>query len=330
MSAAFVPAFTRRLANDSRASAWRLGNLVITALTLGTLISVAAAWLLAPALVRTLAPQFAQRTRQARADGASDAHHAAVSGDRRRERSHDGHAQRAASLLHSGAVAGHVQRRHDRRRARDRAVDAARRLASYRRHRRWYTARRSRTDGAAVAGAASRRLAVPTAARLARPRFAGGPASDGAGDTWSGGRAGERVRQHHPRDWSGHRCRVLVELRVSTDVPADRALRHFDRHRGAAGDFAARRQSRRRGTSTDNRGSSSFDAGSQRTGDNRPGRARAARRVAAPRAGPVRSRRHRRHGGSAGLLRSRARRVLRREDRVAQFLRAAGQPHAAP
>ena len=58
MSAAFVPAFTRRLANESRESAWRLGNLVISTLTLATLISVAVAWLFAPALVRALAPEF--------------------------------------------------------------------------------------------------------------------------------------------------------------------------------------------------------------------------------------------------------------------------------
>src|SRR6478752_2997929 len=48
MSAAFVPAFTRQLAHGSREPAWKLGNLVINALTLMTLAFVAAGWIFAP------------------------------------------------------------------------------------------------------------------------------------------------------------------------------------------------------------------------------------------------------------------------------------------
>ncbi len=59
MSAAFVPAFTRQLAHGSRERAWKLGNLVINALTLMTLAFVAAGWIFAPALVRALAPEYA-------------------------------------------------------------------------------------------------------------------------------------------------------------------------------------------------------------------------------------------------------------------------------
>src|SRR6185503_9503166 len=59
MSAAFIPAFTRQLSSGSRERAWTLGNLVINALTLMTLAFVAVGWIFAPALARTLAPEFA-------------------------------------------------------------------------------------------------------------------------------------------------------------------------------------------------------------------------------------------------------------------------------
>jgi len=36
MSAAFVPTFTRTLANEGREQAWRLGSLVVNALLLAT------------------------------------------------------------------------------------------------------------------------------------------------------------------------------------------------------------------------------------------------------------------------------------------------------
>ncbi len=58
MSAAFVPAFTRQL-GSSREHAWRLGNHVINALTIVTLICAAVGWFFAPALAHALAPEYA-------------------------------------------------------------------------------------------------------------------------------------------------------------------------------------------------------------------------------------------------------------------------------
>jgi putative peptidoglycan lipid II flippase len=57
MSAAFVPAFTRRLTADGKASAWRLGNTVINALALVT----AALVLLGMLFMRPLVTVFAER-----------------------------------------------------------------------------------------------------------------------------------------------------------------------------------------------------------------------------------------------------------------------------
>ncbi len=58
MSAALVPAITRRLAAGSREDAWRLGNLVINGLGAITLCCVVAGWIFAPALARLFAPDF--------------------------------------------------------------------------------------------------------------------------------------------------------------------------------------------------------------------------------------------------------------------------------
>ena len=59
MSAAFVPAFTRRLATRPREEAWRLGNQVINAIGALTVICVVAGWVFAPALARMFAPKYA-------------------------------------------------------------------------------------------------------------------------------------------------------------------------------------------------------------------------------------------------------------------------------
>ncbi|HET7619477.1 MAG TPA: murein biosynthesis integral membrane protein MurJ [Vicinamibacterales bacterium] len=59
MSAAFVPAFTRRLLRAGRGEAWRLGNVVINAVAMLTIVVVVVGWLIAPALVRAIAPQYA-------------------------------------------------------------------------------------------------------------------------------------------------------------------------------------------------------------------------------------------------------------------------------
>ena len=114
LSAALVPTFTRALAAGDRAAAWRLGV----------------------ERHQRAAPHFRRRRgrghrvrRAARAsctprDFASvpgkleltirlTRHHVSVSRDGGHRRGADGDAQRAASLLHSGAVARDVQRRDD-------------------------------------------------------------------------------------------------------------------------------------------------------------------------------------------------------------------------
>jgi putative peptidoglycan lipid II flippase len=59
MSAAFVPTFTRRLAHDGKESAWRLGNNVITALTIITALLVVVGIVFAEPLVRLFAGDYA-------------------------------------------------------------------------------------------------------------------------------------------------------------------------------------------------------------------------------------------------------------------------------
>jgi putative peptidoglycan lipid II flippase len=60
MSAAFVPAFTRRLTLDGRAAAWRLGNTVINALVLATLGLVALGMVFTRPLVAVFAEHYAE------------------------------------------------------------------------------------------------------------------------------------------------------------------------------------------------------------------------------------------------------------------------------
>jgi putative peptidoglycan lipid II flippase len=59
MSAAFVPTFTAYLARDGRERAWRLGNSVLNSLILVTAVLVVIGFVLAPALVRVFAEDFA-------------------------------------------------------------------------------------------------------------------------------------------------------------------------------------------------------------------------------------------------------------------------------
>jgi putative peptidoglycan lipid II flippase len=60
MTAAFVPTFTRTLQRDGRAAAWRLGNLVINALLVVTLVFVALGIIFAHPITRAIAPKFAE------------------------------------------------------------------------------------------------------------------------------------------------------------------------------------------------------------------------------------------------------------------------------
>jgi putative peptidoglycan lipid II flippase len=59
MSAAFVPTFTRRLTTEGKASAWRLGSNVITALLLITALLVVIGTVFAEPLVRAFAGEYA-------------------------------------------------------------------------------------------------------------------------------------------------------------------------------------------------------------------------------------------------------------------------------
>jgi putative peptidoglycan lipid II flippase len=59
MSAAFVPTFTRKLTNEGRESAWRLGNNVITALLVITTLLVVLGIVFAESLVRLFAGDYA-------------------------------------------------------------------------------------------------------------------------------------------------------------------------------------------------------------------------------------------------------------------------------
>lgn len=60
LTAAFIPTFTRRLTGEGREAAWRLGNLVINALLLVTVVVVVGGIVFAGPITRTLAPEFAQ------------------------------------------------------------------------------------------------------------------------------------------------------------------------------------------------------------------------------------------------------------------------------
>ena len=116
MTAAFVPTFTRYLRLHGREAAWRLGNLVINALAVVTVVLV----LLGIVFAEPLVTLFARDTRRCRASSSwpiSLARHDVPLPDARRGggRLH-GDAELAAPLLRPGALAGDVQRRHDRRR----------------------------------------------------------------------------------------------------------------------------------------------------------------------------------------------------------------------
>lgn len=60
MTAAFVPTFTRTLTERGREAAWRLGNLVMNALLLVTVVLVVAGMFFAPQITSLLAPEYAE------------------------------------------------------------------------------------------------------------------------------------------------------------------------------------------------------------------------------------------------------------------------------
>ena len=106
--------------------------------------------------------------------------------------------------------------------------------------------------------------------RSARPGPAPGAAADGAGHDRAGGDAGEPLRQHAARDESGDRRRVVADVCVPADVPADRPVRRVDRaprccrpssRHAAVGDTAGIRDTVSRGLA--------HDADAERAGDAR-------------------------------------------------------------
>ena len=60
LSAAFVPTFTEQLTRRGRSEAWRLGNAVVWALFFVIALLMVVGWFAAPALVRVMAPGFAE------------------------------------------------------------------------------------------------------------------------------------------------------------------------------------------------------------------------------------------------------------------------------
>ena len=60
MTAAFVPTFTRTLTSGGKEAAWRLGNLVMNALILVTMLLAVLGILLAPQITRAFAPEFGE------------------------------------------------------------------------------------------------------------------------------------------------------------------------------------------------------------------------------------------------------------------------------
>ena len=68
MSAAFVPTFTRHLTLDGKPAAWRLGNNVMNALLVVTLVLVAAGIVFARPLGDALRRRLRRSAGQARAD----------------------------------------------------------------------------------------------------------------------------------------------------------------------------------------------------------------------------------------------------------------------
>ena len=240
MSAAFVPTFTRHL---TRAAATRPGGSATSSSTRCSSSRASSSLLgivFAEPLHALLRDASSPRSRQARADDAADADHAAVP---------DAVAVAAALMgmlnsLHRFFIPAlspamfnvativcalllvpvmpRVGSAADRR-DRDRHAD-----------------RRPRADRGPVAGAAARGLSLPPDARLPRPGAAAGPAPDGPGHARPRGDADQRVRQHVLATDAAAGRGVVAELRVPADVPADRPLRRVDRDGGDAGHRAAR------------------------------------------------------------------------------------------
>jgi hypothetical protein len=94
--------------------------------------------------------------------------------------------------------------------------------------------RRRCAAGRAVAGAEAGGIQVPSAARLAGRKPEARARADGAGNGGPRRDTGQRVREYRSRDRRGHWRRVVAELCLPADVPADRSVWCFHRDRDTA------------------------------------------------------------------------------------------------
>ena len=205
---------------------------------------------------RTIAPGFDDAPGKAELDRAADARDDALPAARVVRGRGDGHAQRRGALRHPGAVAGALQRRHDRvgRRAlgpgpQPRAGRA--RLGG--RHAR----RRARAVPGPAALAAATRLALPRGVGARRSGAAAGGTPDGPGHGGPGGGAGEHLREQRssPRSEPGAVSWLEYAFRLLY-LPIG-ALRRRGRHDRHGRPRAPRGRGRPRGAAHDARASRS-------------------------------------------------------------------------
>ena len=223
MSAAFVPTFTRQLTLHGKAAAWRLANNVLNALLLATLTLVAAGSSsrgplvglyagdyagvpgkleLTILLTRVMLPFLAMVAVAAVAMGMLNAlHHYFVPAL--------SPAMFNVATIVCALVLVPVMPSF--------GLPGIMAIAIA------VLARRAGADSRAMAGARARGIPLCAGVRSARPGPARYRAADGTGHNRAGGDAGEHLRQHAARHESGDRRRVVVELCVPADVPADRA-----------------------------------------------------------------------------------------------------------
>ena len=269
LSAAFVPTFTRALATGDRAAAWRLASNVITVLLLISGAVIVAGILFADPLVRLYAAGVSRRAWKNRAHHPPHAHHVPVSRDGGHGRRDDGDAQRAASLLHTRALARDVQRRHHHLRNHRRAAVAAPGNPAHRRDCRRHAHRRRGTDPAAMAGVAARGLSLSAGLRRARSVAARDRALDGAGRGRAGGGADQPAGQQLARGRAGNRRGLVARLCVPPDVHADWPVRRLHRDGLAADNLRARGRPQRSGSPARSLERAANDADAERASDGR-------------------------------------------------------------
>ena len=165
-----------------------------------------------------------------------------------RRRGVDGHAELAAAFLHPGAVAGDVQRRHDRLRARVPRRAACCDAGARRSDRRSSSSRSARCSAASRSSRCSGRRCGARASAIGRCSTGRIRACGACSLLMGPGTIGLAATQVNLfvntvlATGEGTGARVVAELRIPADVPADRPVRRLDRHGDAAGGVAARRR----------------------------------------------------------------------------------------